>query len=108
MKKIIFILILLSTGLTAQTYQDTLAVPSNEEIVTVIAAYGMASMMADAMWPTYDNYNARVTSSLVKVAVILAAKQYVKSGNLKKTPSMLLQAAIVAMAIYDLKSHGGL
>ncbi len=108
MIKIVLISILLSTGLMAQTYQDTLAAPSNEEVVAVLAAYGMASMMADAMWPPYDNYNTRVASSLIKVAVILAAKQYVKSGNLKRAPSMLLQAAVVAMAIYDLKVRGAL
>ncbi len=107
MKKILLLSILLSAGLTAQTtYQDTLVIPpSNKDVVAVLAAYGMASMMTDAVLPISDNYNARVASSLVKVAIIIVAKWYVDKTESKKIPPMFLQAAVVSMAYYDLKAR---
>ncbi len=108
MKKIVLLSILLLTGLMAQTTQDTVNIPTNRDIANTLVAYGMTSMMIDALSPTYETFDNQVASSLVKVIIVMAAKQYANKEKPKKFYTQLLQVVLVAMVYYDLKAYGGL
>ncbi len=104
MKKIVLLSLLLLTGLMAQTTnQDSINALINRDIADVLVVYGTASMIAGALSPTYDNFNNQIVTSLVKVAIVIVAKQYANEKKPKRIYTLLLQVGLTSMLVRDIR-----